>query len=91
MSSFFRSSSSPSPAPSVKSARKKTILQAPNLKKPASRPAKPEGDQLKAYDAILGHFSDAKLELPVQAKGSDERKPLSKAERMWLTEECFLR
>lgn len=90
--SFLRSSRASSASQSSTSLPTvKTVLQEPTLVKPPPRPARPEGEQKDKYDAILAHFSAADLKLPIGEGKSATEEGLRRGERLWLTEDCFLR
>lgn len=90
--SFLRSSRASSASQSSTSLPTvKTVLQEPTLVKPPPRPARPEGEQKDKYDAILAHFSATDLKLPIGEGKSATEEGLRRGERLWLTEDCFLR
>ena len=48
-------------------------------------------EQFEKYTAVLTHFQDKSLQLPVNTSTHDEKRPLNAEEKRWLTRECLLR
>jgi len=94
MSSFFRSTPTPSASTSSSSLsppRVKEVLTTPNLKAAPVRPPPLQDDHhLELYSSLLAYVSDEGFEVGVGI-GKEEKRGLSAAERMWLTSECLER